>query len=152
MTRVLCWIAGIYAAWLGMMVLHEGGHVLNACLSGGTVERVRVPLVGFSQTIYTSNPRPAFVAWGGPAWGSLVPLVGMIGASRARLNVRRAAQFFAGFCLVANGAYLGIGWTMPAGDAADLLRHGTPVAALILFGVSACSAGLYVWHRMGLRP
>src|SRR4051812_23198633 len=102
----------LYAAWLVMMFVHEAGHVLHAWLSGGAVNRVHIPLVGFSQTFYSANPRPGFVAWGGPVWGCTIPLIllGLARVFRMPERVPRAAQFFAGFCLIANGAYLGVGW------------------------------------------
>lgn len=58
-------IVGIYPAWLAMMALHECGHILHAWLSGGDVQRVTIPLWGFSITEFGRNPHPAFVAWGG---------------------------------------------------------------------------------------
>lgn len=143
----------LYAGWLAMMAVHEAGHVLHAWASGGVVERISIPLLGFSQTFYSVNPRPGFVAWGGPVWGSVIPLVLLAGVRVARLpeRVRRAVQWFAGFCLIANGAYLGVGWTTRTGDTGELLRYGTPPAALIAFGVVAAVAGLYLWHRLGVR-
>lgn len=66
-------------------------------------------------------------------------------------DARGWVQFWAGFCLIANGAYLGVGWTMRAGDAGDLLRHGTPVGVMVLFGAVAFSAGLALWHLLGKR-
>jgi len=142
----------LYTCWLGMMVVHELGHVFHARLSGGTVSAVRVPLVGFSITELSSNPRPHFVAWGGAMWGCLVPLVAWAVFAATGTRGRRVAQFFAGFCLVANGLYLGVGWTQRAGDAADLRRYGTPVWVLVAFGVFATGAGLYLWHRLGASP
>ena len=144
----------LYAAWLGMMAVHEAGHVLHARVSGGVVEGVHVPLLGFSQTFYIANPRPHFVAWGGPVWGCVIPLMALAVLTRGPRLLRRAAQGFAGFCLVANGAYLGVGWVDRAGDAGDLRAHGTPVWVMIAFGVSAVGAGLFLWHLLGLpaRP
>jgi hypothetical protein len=57
--------------------------------------------------------------------------------------------FFAGFCLIVNGAYLGAGAFFAAGDSADLLRYGAPPWQLILFGVLACAGGLFLWHGLG---
>ena len=139
----------LYACWLGMMIVHEAGHVLHAWLSGGSVEHVSIPLLGFSQTFLADNPRPAFVAWGGPVWGCVIPLILLVATMRVRRPVRQWLQFFVGFCLVANGAYLGVGWTSRAGDAGDLLRHGTPVWVLVAFGAVAVTGGMYVWHRLG---
>ena len=109
--------------------------------------RVSVPLVGFSRTDVSPNPRPRAVAWGGPVWESLIPLGLTFLFDRDRWPARVGVRFFTGLCLVANGAYLGLGWTMPAGDAADLVRLGTPVWVLITFGAIATTMGLYLWHQ-----
>ena len=142
-------VPALYACWLAMMAVHEAGHVLHAWASGGVVERVSIPLLGFSQTMLAVNPRPALVAWGGPVWGCVIPLILLAAAMWGRRSVRQWAQFFAGFCLIANGGYLGIGWTTRVGDASDLLRHGTPVWAMITFGLVASASGFYLWHRLG---
>ena len=63
-------------------------------------------------------------------------------------------QFFAGFCLIANGAYIGIGSFGKIGDAGDkLLRHGSPIWSLWLFGAVCFPFGLVPleWPRPALR-
>jgi hypothetical protein len=72
-------------------------------------------------------------------------------AWRAAPRIASLLRFFAGFCLIANGAYLGVGVTRPVGDAADLLRLGTPRWALGLYGAIAISLGLWIWHGLGPR-
>src|SRR5215217_2512868 len=90
----------LYATWIAMMAVHEAGHVLHARVSGGVVDRVHIPLLGFSETFYAVNPRPAFVAWGGAVWGSVLPVMLLAMLVPAPRAIRRTAQFFAGFCLV----------------------------------------------------
>jgi len=133
-------LVGLYISWLLMLGLHECGHMLHACLSGGKVIKVSLPLLGFSQTIVDPNPRERFVVWGGPVWGALVPLVACALFACVRRRVPDMLRFFAGFCLIANGAYIGAGWVTRAGDTGDLLRLGTPVWLLIAFGSPAWSA------------
>ena len=58
------------ASWYGMMAVHEAGHCAAAWLTGGVVEKVYVPLLGFSQTFYHENPHPLAVAWAGAAGGA----------------------------------------------------------------------------------
>ena len=58
-------------------------------------------------------------------------------------------QFFAGFCLIANGAYISIGALVPVGDAVDLLRHGAAAWQFLAFGLLACPAGLWLWNGLG---
>ena len=150
--RALALALFVYFCWLGMMGVHELGHVVHAKLSGGVVQRVSFPPLGFSQTILRYNPHPPMVAWGGPLWGSVLPvLLWAIVPTRWSI-VRRAMQFFAGFCLIANGAYIGIGWTIGAGDAGDLLHYGTPLWLMCAFGLVEITAGLLLWHLLGRKP
>lgn len=152
----------IYACWLGILATHEAGHALHAILSGGRVTHIELPLFGFSRTDVAPNPRPRFVAWGGFVWGCLIPIVAL-GALRfapasstsARPTLllwESRAQFFAGFCLIANGAYLAGGALGRVGDADDLLRLGTPRWILMAAGVALIAVGLYVWHRSDAGP
>jgi hypothetical protein len=88
--------------------------------------------------------------WGGPVWGSVVPLIGWLLVRRKSIKLLNIAfGFFTGLCLVANGAYLGMGWTMSAGDAAELIKLGTPIWLLIVFGLTTSVLGLYIWHTLG---
>jgi len=144
-------IVFLYACWMAMMAVHELGHVLHAWLSGGQIERVILPWVGFSRTDLSHNPHPLFVAWGGALWGCLIPpfLFAVVAVGRSRLT--KWVQFFAGFCLVANGAYLAAGAFLAAGDAGDLMRHGAPSWLLVASGTLGTVAGLFLWHLLGLR-
>ena len=58
-------------------------------------------------------------------------------------------QFFAGFGLIANGAYIGVGSFGKIGDAGDILRHGSPIWSLWLFGAACFPLGLYLWNGLG---
>lgn len=60
-----------------------------------------------------------------------------------------AMQYLVGFCLLANGVYLGLGWIDRIGDAGDILREGGAVWQMVLFGVVASALGLLVWHKLG---
>ena len=138
-------------SWLAMMVLHELGHVIHAWASGGVVSAVVLHPLAISRTDYASNPHPLFVAWGGALWGSLLPL-GLLGV--VHLAARRyvyLARFFAGFCLIANGAYLAAGSFFPGGgdDAGVLLQHGAQQWQLIAFGLPVTAGGLYLWNGLG---
>ena len=145
--RFIAVLIGAYFAWLLMLALHECGHILHAWLSGGRVVKVSLPLLGFSQTIVHPNPREHFVVWGGPVWGALAPLLACAVFVCIRRRVPNVLRFFAGFCLIANGAYIGAGWVTRAGDAGDLLRLGTPVWYLIAFGIVCATSGLLLWHK-----
>jgi len=139
------------ASWLAMMAIHEFGHVLNAWSSGGRVDRVRLHPLAFSHTELSANPHPLVVAWGGLIWGSLIPLAVLVIPAIRRTGVGWHLRFFAGFCLIANGAYAASGIIEPVGDALDIIGLGTPPWALALFGLSAMGCGLVLWHGLS-RP
>src|SRR5262245_32519309 len=103
----------VAAAWLGLMAFHELGHVLGAWMSGGQVAGVVLHPLAFSRTDLALNPHPMFVALAGPLWGSLVP-IGLWGVCQAmRFRLAFLLRFFAGFCLIANGAYLASATVIP---------------------------------------
>jgi hypothetical protein len=64
-------------------------------------------------------------------------------------RTRHGLRFFVGFCLLANGAYIGLGASSGAGDCRQLAQYGTPVWLLVAFGIASSAAGLYIWHGMG---
>lgn len=147
--QVLLIASTLCCSWLSMIGLHEAGHVLHAKLSGGRVARVILAPTVSARTELAHNPHPLFVAWGGGVWGVLVP-VGVWAALRAvRHRYAWLAAFLAGFCGIANGAYLGVGAWFPAGDAADLLRLGAARWQLTLFGLTATVTGFCLWNGLG---
>jgi len=135
--------------WLGMMAVHELGHVVGAVVTGGTVERVVLHPLTISRTDVSPNPRPLFVVWAGPTVGVLLPLALLTVARAARWNKSYLIQFFAGFCFIANGTYIGVGSFGRIGDAGDMLRHGSPIWTLWAFGLVAFLLGLYFWNGLG---
>ena len=137
-------------SWLGMMAAHELGHVLGAWVSGGAVAQVTLHPLAFSHTDLSRNPAPLLTVWMGPIVGVVLP--GALWALLHLLSVPGAyvGRFLAGFCLIANGAYLGFGTLDRIGDVDVMLRHGTPVWALWLFAAICMPAGLITWHRLGL--
>ena len=116
------------------MAFHELGHVSAAVASGGGVKRVVLHPMTISQTDVYPNPSPGRVVWAGPLMGCLIPLVIAVAMPSNRLTVSKLARFFAGFCLIANGAYIGIGAFYRVGDCAEMLRTGSPHWVLVLFG------------------
>ena len=150
-TRVLVVALGLAVSWLGMQAVHELGHVVAALMTGGTVQRVVLHPLELSRTEVSPNPRPLAVAWAGPVVGSILPLMLAAMLWRKTGGLSTCAAFFAGFCLVANGAYIGAGSLYGVGDAGDMLRHGSPRWLLWVFGVTCVAAGLWIWHRLTLR-
>ena len=138
-----------------MQVVHELGHCLGAWLTGGRVERVVVHPLTISRTDLAENPQPLIVAWAGPIVGVVLPFGLWIAVfclpKHSPALVRKVSQFFAGFCLLANGLYIGLGSFTGIGDCGDLLRHGSPIWQLWLFGAVTVPPGLFLWHRLGPR-
>ena len=114
-------------SWMGMMATHELGHVLGALVSGGIVERVVVHPLTISRTDVTPNPNPLIVVWLGPIVGCILPLVAAMLVPQRLPFARRTAMFFAGFCLLANGAYIAVGSIDKVGDCGEMLKHGSPL-------------------------
>lgn len=135
--------------WLGMMAVHELGHAIGAVATGGTVERAVLHPLAISRTDVSPNPNPCLVGWAGPLVGVFLPLALLVVFKVGRVSLAYLPQFFAGFCLVANGAYIGVGSFGRIGDAGDMLRHGSPIWLLWLFGAVAVPVGVYLWNGLG---
>jgi hypothetical protein len=144
-------VSVLVGSWLGMQLVHEFGHVLGAWVSGGRVARVVVHPLTISRTDLADNPHPLVVVWAGPIFGVLLPLAGWAAVVRLRLPAPYLLRFFAGFCLIANGAYIAGGSAARIGDAGEMLRHGSPIWLLWLFGLATVPAGLWLWHRQGMH-
>ncbi|MBS0265911.1 MAG: hypothetical protein JSS02_28530 [Planctomycetes bacterium] len=142
-------VSAVVGAWLGMQQVHELGHVLAAKATGGTVARVVLHPLSLSRTDLADNPQPLWVAWAGPVFGVGAPLGLWLCVRGLRLRWAFLGRFFAGFCLVANGLYLGVGSWEGIGDAGDILRLGSPCWLLWLFGLLTVPAGFCLWHRQG---
>jgi hypothetical protein len=145
--QVVLILSLLLGSWLGMQIVHEFGHVLGGWLTGGQVARVVLHPLTISRTDWLHNPHPLVEVWAGPILGVLLPLAGWL-----MCRGRRGAylmRFFAGFCCIANGAYIAGGSFDRLGDAGDLLRFGAPMWLLWLFGLVTIPLGLWLWHRQG---
>ena len=145
--QVVLILSTLVGSWLGMQIVHEFGHVLGGWLTGGQVARVVLHPLTISRTDWAHDPNPLVEVWAGPILGVLLPL-----ACWALFCRRRGVylvRFFAGFCCIANGAYIAGGSFDRLGDAGDLLRLGSPIWLLWLFGILTIPLGLWLWHRQG---
>ncbi len=122
-------------SWLGMMIVHELGHVLAAWMSGERVLKVVLHPLVISRTDTSHEKHPLLVIWGGAVLGSLIPVCVWVLVKTCRLRFVYVFQFFAGFSLIANGCYLGVGSFFHVGDAGDLTRYGCPRWLMLLFGL-----------------
>ena len=133
-----------------MQAVHELGHVSRR--NDQRRQSRGSHVASCHNILYTrlaENPHPLFVAWMGPLIGVVLPLVAFAFARWAKLPGWYLIQFFAGFCLIANGAYLAFGSFDRVGDAGDMLRHGTPIALLWLFGLITIPVGFWLWNGLG---
>ncbi len=152
MTRVyqaILILSTLLGSWLGMQDVHELGHVVSAWLTGGRVSQVVLNPLTISRTDLAENPKPLIVVWGGPVLGAALPVAAWLAAHAARFPGAFVLKFFAGFCLVANGAYIGAGSFNRVGDAGEMLKRGADRWHLWLFAALTVPAGLRLWNGLG---
>src|SRR5436190_21266763 len=106
-----------------MQAVHELGHVLGAWATGGKVSRLVLSPTTISRTDVTNNSRPLIVAWAGPIIGVILPLLLWCGMQAVRRPSAFVLRFFAGFCLIANGLYIGLGSFERVGHRGEVLEH-----------------------------
>lgn len=112
--------------WVLMLLTHEVGHGAAALLTGGEVVSADLRPGVPGHTLVTPNPHPHWVVWGGFLSGCLLPL-GAWGAVRATVPKMSSDLFLlAGFCLLANGAYLAAGGGESLTDTGVLRSLGWP--------------------------
>ena len=118
-------------------------------VTGGEVAKVVLHPLTISRTDLKQNPHPLVVVWAGPCFGTIV-FPGNLGhAAVSRMSGSFVFRFFAGFCLIANGAYIAFGSFDRIGDCGEMLRHGSRPWQLWLFGAITIPAGFWIWHRQG---
>jgi len=118
-------------------------------VTGGTVERVVLHPLTISRTDVSPNPSPLAVVWLGPILGCVIPVLAWWLVPKRLTIIRSVALFFAGFCLLANGAYIAIGSFDRVGDCGVMLQHGSPIWSLLAFGLVTIPLGFYFWHQLG---
>ncbi len=131
-------------SFYGMEILHEIGHIVAGLLTGAKIESVELFPWQLSRTGFSVNPHPGIVVWSGPAGGIVLAL--LFWCILRRWKYVHCLRFFAGFNLVANGLYIGIGGFGRVGDCFEMLKTGTPLWAMVLFGIAATVAGILTWN------
>jgi hypothetical protein len=132
-----------------MQVAHELGHVISTLVSGGQVEKVVLHPLTFSRTDVSSNPHPIVQVWGGPVVGVILPMATLAIAYWIRTNFLLLFRFFAGFCCIANGVYIGFGPNSIWLDTQVMFSLGCERWQLMLFGLPMLVLGLYFLNGTG---
>ncbi|NQU25285.1 MAG: hypothetical protein HQ567_28710 [Candidatus Nealsonbacteria bacterium] len=136
-------------SWLAMQVVHELGHVVGAWLTKAEVMKVALHPCIISRTDIGHNPHPSVVVWAGPIVGAILPVFVFLVAKVCRCPGVYLFRFFAGFCLIANGAYIAFGPGDGGADTGVMMQHGSPRWLMVLFGILTAPLGLYLWHGQG---
>ena len=140
--------------WLAMMLVHELGHVLAACATGGRVLYVNVHPGQLSSTLVQPNPAPSLVLWSGFLCGWLAPQ-GIAWSLSRPSRVGDLAWCWAGFCWFVGGIYLAAGGLERLTDTGQLVRAGWPLGLLVAIGVVAAAVGYAIsraaWGRLVRR-
>jgi hypothetical protein len=147
--QVILIASTILGSWLAMQAVHELGRVLGAFATSGNVSNVVLHPLAISRTDLSENPNPLFVAWSGPVFGVLAPIILWALAARLRFQHLFVLRFFAAFCLVANGLYISLGSFAEVGDCGEMLKHGSEKWQLWLFGLLTTPVGFWLWHGQG---
>ena len=134
-----------------MQAVHELGHVSGAWLTGGKVTHVALHPLAFSRTDVAPNPYPTIVVWSGPLIGCLLPVAICLAAHLLKSPGVYLARFFAGFCLIANGFYIGVDAFAQGADGGEMVRNGSPQWLLVLFAVFTIPIGFRLWNRQGIH-
>lgn len=149
MRRGLFAIAIVANCWLWMQIIHELGHATATWLFGGQVELVYLVPWEISRTDFHAPQHELPIIWAGPIFGAVVPLIAWLLLRLCKSKHEPLAAFFAGFCLIANGAYLGAAVLSRVGDAHEILKQGGALWQLAAFGGVCVPLGLWLWNGRG---
>ncbi|MDB4731902.1 M50 family metallopeptidase [bacterium] len=147
--RVALWTSIICLSWFFMQAVHEFGHISAALMTGGTILLIDLHPLHISHTLISPNPQPVIVIWAGPIVGVLLPLVLYLVCCKFFQNMVHLLRFFAGFCLIANGAYLGSIAIEAVGDARDFLVENVPIYFPLTFAIITVPSGFLLWNNQG---
>ena len=132
--------------WFSMLAIHEFGHIVAAWTSGAMVERI--VFLPISRTDTSGVATPLFVYGAGAVFGAVFPVLLWTIVLMFRSKTAHLFRFFAGFCLLVNGSYIGCDFSVVGPtDAGQLIEHGASRLLLVLFGALCLFGGLHLWHR-----
>jgi len=132
-----------------MQAVHELGHVIGARATGGEIERVVLSPLAFSRTDVSPNPHPLLEVYSGPVFGVLIPVLLWLFIRQIGTIFSELFRFFAGFCCISNGVYIGFGPNSQGLDTQVMLSLGCHRWHLLLFGIPCIVMGLWLWNGTG---
>jgi len=137
----------ISVSWCVMVVSHETGHIIGGNCGGGTMIDADIRPWHLPYSIFDPDPHPLITLWSGLLLGVTFPLL------LAIVGRRHELWFVAGFCMLANGLYIGTGWV--AGDryldTTRLLDHGCSPILIALYCLLTIGFGYASFRRECLR-
>ncbi|MEZ6093088.1 MAG: hypothetical protein R3C03_02450 [Pirellulaceae bacterium] len=138
--RLTFWL-GI--AWCVMLTTHELGHIVVGLAAGGKLKAFDLRPWSLPYSFFDNNPYPLATLWAGPILGCLVP-VAFAALWRANVN-----WFIASFCVLANGAYIAIGWYSGQSelDTSKLFAQGASGVAVIVYCVSTIVPSYFIFRK-----
>lgn len=136
-------------SWWQMQAVHEFGHLLAAVLTSEQISVVNLHPLQLSFTLLASHRYSITFLWAGPILGVLLPLFLWQLTKIMMRGWSHVFRFFTGFCLIANGAYLGSAAFAAYGDAKGLLQHEVSIFWLLAFAVITIPTGFYLWNGQG---
>lgn len=132
-----------------MQAVHELGHIIFTLASGGQIEKVVLHPLTFSRTDVSVNPHPLIQVWAGPVVGAFLPLAIFAAIRFMKTIYLPMFRFFAAFCCIANGSYIGFSPNNQVLDTGIMLSLGCSRWHLLLFGVPMIALGLWLLNGTG---
>lgn len=127
----------IVVSWCVMALSHEMGHIVCGWLCGAKLIDADLLPWHMPYSFFEPDPTPLVTLWGGPVLGVLVPVI-------VAACVRKPIGWFvAHFCLLANGAYIAVGWFTGEQhlDTTKLLDHGAFQISIVTYCVLTIGFG-----------
>ncbi len=133
--------------WELMLLTHEIGHLIAAGCTGAVVLQSNLLPWVLPCTLIEQNPHPHVVAWGGITSGVGIPIVIWGVLTWLQRPAAATGAGLAGFCLLANGAYLAAGGGESLTDTGVLRALGWSNGLLIVVGLVLAVPGYWLCRR-----
>lgn len=145
--RLLKLVALFIVSWCVMTFVHESGHVICGCASGGTLQSTDLVPWHLPYSSFEPDPHPLITLWGGPILGVVTP------ATVAFAIQKDWMWLIAYFCMLANGAYIATAWASGDRylDTPKLLEHGAHPIWIGIYCLLTIAFGYVGFRRQCVR-